>query len=146
MARAMAHPPSSRTEATVRASQGPMVSSFGHHAMAGTLSGFLDHTRSGRVGSRYASTTRRSVRSGWRLPTPGHFGVPLIMVTGDEAACREAEGVSPGLVTVPVKCGIGRNTACCVSPDLARARMREGASKGMAGAVGLPPKPAAARR
>ena len=113
---------------------------IGHHAKAGTLDGFLDHTRSGR--SWFALRVNgEEVGEIWLAAAyAGHFGVPLIMVTGDEAACREAEMVSPGLVTVAVKRGIGRNTARCLSPDAAHARIREGASRAMAEAVGLQPK------
>lgn len=112
----------------------------GHHAKAGTLNGFLDHTMSGRswFGLR---VNDEEVGEIWLAAAyAGHFGVPLIMVTGDEATCREAEGVSPGVVTVTVKHGMGRNFAQCIPPEAAHTGIRQGASRAVAEAVRCPPK------
>jgi len=58
---------------------------IGHHAKAGTLNGFLDHTRSGR--SWFSLRVNgEDVGEIWLAAAyAGHFRVPLIMVTGDEA-------------------------------------------------------------
>jgi len=61
------------------------------------------------------------------------------MVTGDEAACQEAEALRPGIVTVPVKRGLGRNRAHCLPPEKAHTHIREGAAKAVGIAKDLAP-------
>jgi D-amino peptidase len=60
----------------------------------------------------------------------GHFGIPIVLVTGDEAACREArEFLGENIVTVPVKKGYSRESCLMVPPprahELIRAAARE---------------------
>jgi D-amino peptidase len=51
------------------------------------------------------------------------------MVTGDEAACREAMALlGDGLTTVAVKRGLGRFSARHIAPLRARAMIEEGAA------------------
>ena len=57
----------------------------------------------------------------------GYFGVPVVCVTGDQAAAEEARALSgPELVTVPVKRGIGRVAADSLHPQEARRRIAAG--------------------
>jgi D-amino peptidase len=111
----------------------------GHHAMAGTIDGFLDHTMSPDHWFRFCINGREVGEIGMETAYAGHFGVPLIMVSGDEAACREAETLGAGIVTVPVKRGLGRNRARCLPPEKARAQIREGAAKAVRAASVLRP-------
>jgi D-amino peptidase len=57
----------------------------------------------------------------------GHFGVPIGLVTGDQAACDEAKALLGGVETVPVKRGISRSAAICLPPEEARSQIRTGA-------------------
>jgi D-amino peptidase len=111
----------------------------GHHAMAGTLDGFLDHTMSSTHWFSFRINGQPVGEVGMETAVAGHFGVPLIMVTGDEAACTEAETMFPGIVTVPVKRGLGRSKARCIPPERAHASIREGAAKAVAKADELKP-------
>ncbi len=74
----------------------------GHHAMAGTLNGFLDHTQSS-AWFDYKINGESVGEIGQETAYAGHFNVPLIMVTGDETACAETQRQFPGAVTVAVK-------------------------------------------
>src|SRR5690606_16832522 len=57
----------------------------------------------------------------------GYFGVPVVCVTGDQAAAEEARALlGPELVTVPVKRGIGRVAADSLHPQEARRRIAAG--------------------
>ena len=59
----------------------------------------------------------------------GHYGVPVVLVTGDEAVCREAkELLGPNLPTVAVKKGLSRFSARQIAPVRAR-QMIEDAAK-----------------
>ena len=68
------------------------------------------------AGLELRSTGRRSARSGWPLPYAGHFNVPLILVTGDQAACTEAERTISGVVTTSVKHAIDSEHAHFETP------------------------------
>jgi len=111
----------------------------GHHAMAGTLNGFLDHTMSSASWFCFKINGRPVGEIGMETAHAGHFGVPLIMVTGDEAACAEGKSMFPGIVTVPVKRGLGRNRAHCLHPEEACKRIRAGAARAAKKAHSLEP-------
>jgi len=55
-------------------------------------------------------------------------GVPVGMVTGDDAICTAADKLLPGVVTVPVKTAIGLTAARPRHPAAAREAIREGAA------------------
>jgi D-amino peptidase len=62
----------------------------------------------------------------------GTWSCPVLLVTGDSAACREAEELlGAGLVTVPVKQGLGRFSARHIPPVKARMRIEEGARRAL---------------
>lgn len=104
---------------------------IGAHAMAGTINGFLDHTQSGREWLNYRVNGRRMGElAQWAL-VAGHFGVPMLMASGDVAACAEAKAFFNPIETATVKQGIGRNKADCLPLDEARSRIREAARRAM---------------
>jgi D-amino peptidase len=102
---------------------------IGAHAMAGTINGFLDHTQNSTTIHDYILNGRRvGELAQWAL-VAGNWGIPMLMVSGDEAACVEARQFFHPLETAVVKRGIGRNRAECVEAEEARARIREAARK-----------------
>jgi D-amino peptidase len=63
----------------------------------------------------------------------GHFGVPPILVTGDEATCREAgRFLGKTCVTVAVKKGIARESAMLYPFAETRPKLYQGAKRAMA--------------
>jgi D-amino peptidase len=103
----------------------------GYHAMAGTLNGFLDHTQSSASWFNYSVNGRRTGELGQCGLWAGSFGVPVLLVTGDRAACEEARDFFGEVETVAVKEGIGRQHARCVHPEQAREAIRAGARRAM---------------
>lgn len=101
----------------------------GAHAMAGTQNGFLDHTQSSTHWHDYTVNGRRFGELAQWAMAAGHFGVPLLMVSGDEAACAEARRFFHPVETAVVKSGAGRNRAEIVDLDDARACIFESARK-----------------
>ena len=100
---------------------------IGAHAMAGTINGFLDHTQSSMTWFDYKVNGRSMGElAQWAMVT-GSFGVPMAMVSGDEAACVEARQFFHPLKTATVKRGMGRNRAELVDPEEAWAQIREAA-------------------
>ncbi len=88
---------------------------LGLHAMMGTPDGVLHHTQSSRNENRYWYNGVESGEIVQSSAIAGHFGVPTIMVTGDEATCREAcKFLDPHCVTVAVKRGLRASRPSCI--------------------------------
>lgn len=111
----------------------------GYHAMAGTLNGFLDHTQSSASWLNYYLNGRRSGELAQVGAIVGTYELPMLLVTGDQAACDEAREFFGDIETVSVKQGIGRQNATCIHPEKARELIREGAKKAMGLAGKIPP-------
>jgi D-amino peptidase len=63
----------------------------------------------------------------------GHFGCPVLLVTGDDAVCAEAkELLGDGLTTVTVKQGLGKFSARNLTPKRARELIEAGAKHALA--------------
>lgn len=106
----------------------------GHHARAGTLNGFLDHTMSSTYWFSFHINGQEVGEIGMETAHAGHFGVPLILVTGDEAACAEAVAAFPWVHTAAVKRGNGRNRARCLPLAKAHDLIRAAAANAVANA------------
>ncbi len=105
---------------------------LGHHAMAGTLNGFLDHTMSSMSWFSYTCNGEEMGEIGMESAHAGHYGVPVVVVTGDEAACREAEQTLGTVETAVVKWGIGRNRARCLPVPEAHEAIRRAIGRALA--------------
>ena len=99
------------------------------HAMAGTQNAFLDHTRSSASIYNLLINGRRVGELGEFACIAGHFGVPVVLVTGDRAACEEAREFFPGVETAEVKWARSRNRAICLSLEKAHGLIREAAER-----------------
>lgn len=103
------------------------------HAMMGTPDGILHHTQSSKNENRYWYNGVESGEIVQAAAIAGHFGIPTIMVTGDEAVCREARKFfGENCVTVAVKQGIAREAAVLYPFEETRKKLYEGARKAMA--------------
>ncbi|MBN1583739.1 MAG: M55 family metallopeptidase, partial [Anaerolineae bacterium] len=98
---------------------------LGHHARAGTLNGFLDHTMNSREWFEYRINGQPVGEIGIEAAYAGHYGVPVIAVSGDEAAVCEAKDLLGPVEGAIVKWGIGRNRARCQSLPQAHAVIRD---------------------
>jgi D-amino peptidase len=104
----------------------------GAHAMAGTLNGFLDHTQSPESWFNYWINGRKMGEMAQWATVSGHFKVPLLMVSGDEAACVEARQFFNPIECAVVKRGLGRNSAELIEPGEAVERIWNAAHKAIA--------------
>ncbi|KPK85563.1 MAG: hypothetical protein AMJ81_03370 [Phycisphaerae bacterium SM23_33] len=99
---------------------------LGQHAMAGAARGNLNHTQSSKSVDCYKLNGRPIGEIAQFALYHGALGLPLIFLSGDQAACEEAAELIPGIVTVSVKQGLGRNSAISLSAEQARRRIRQG--------------------
>jgi D-amino peptidase len=104
----------------------------GMHAMAGTPDGVLAHTVSGREWRSLRFNGVLVGETGINAAFCGTWNCPVLLVTGDEATCREATSLlGDRLRTVAVKRGIGRHSARNLAPQRAREVIEEGARESL---------------
>jgi D-amino peptidase len=104
----------------------------GMHAMAGTRDGVLNHTVSGLEWHNLWFNGTPVGETGINAALCGTWDCPVLLVTGDDATCREAtELLGKGLTTVSVKQGLGRTSARMLVPSRARELIEEGAKKAL---------------
>lgn len=106
----------------------------GAHAKAGTPAANLCHSMSGQI-RNYTFNGISHGEIGMQAMIAGHFGVPMVFLSGDVHACREVEGFIPGVVTAAVKQGLSSLSAATLVPRAARDLIRDRAREAM-GAVG----------
>lgn len=103
---------------------------LGFHAMMGTPDGVLNHTQSSRTENRYWYNGVESGEMAQSALIAGYYGVPVIMVTGDEATTREARKFfGNNIVTVAVKKGLSREAAILYPFEETRQALYEGAKR-----------------
>jgi len=73
---------------------------IGYHAMAGTAGGIMEHTYTGGV-HRFWINGMPSGEIAMSAAVAGRYGVPVVAVSSDRAACDEAEALIPGIATAP---------------------------------------------
>ncbi|MDC3414401.1 M55 family metallopeptidase [Terrihalobacillus insolitus] len=90
---------------------------LGYHAKA-AQPGVMSHSMIFGVRNFYIND--KSVGElGLNAYVAGHFGVPLLMVAGDDKACEEAKALIPNITTAPVKQYISRSSAKSLTPKKA---------------------------
>jgi D-amino peptidase len=98
------------------------------HAKAGTPDGVLSHTVSGQAWRDLQFNGVSVGETGINAALCGQWGCPVLLVTGDEAVCKEATALlGDGLTTVSVKRGLGRFSARQLTPLKARELIEDGA-------------------
>jgi D-amino peptidase len=105
---------------------------LGMHAMAGTPDGVMNHTVSGQSWLNLSFNGTLVGETGINAALCGNWGCPVLLVTGDEASCREGKALlGDGLTTVAVKLGLGGASARMLPAVKARAAIEEGARKAL---------------
>jgi D-amino peptidase len=104
------------------------VAFIGYHAAAGA-EGVLAHT--------YLANSITSVRINGELGSEGRlnscvaaeYGVPVVLVTGDDRTCVDAAGYAPQALTVAVKDCVSRYAAVCRPPEVTAAAISAAAAQ-----------------
>jgi D-amino peptidase len=114
---------------------------IGQHAMAGVQTGNLNHTQNSKNIDYYKLNGNKIGEiAQWSLRF-GAYGIPLIFLSGDEAACDEAEKLIDGVKTVAVKQGLGRNSAISLSAQKAAEKIKAGVAQALSEHLKQPAKP-----
>jgi D-amino peptidase len=93
----------------------------------------MNHTISGRDYQNLWFNGTLVGETGINAALCGNWGCPVLLVTGDEATCLEAqELLGEGITTVSVKRGLGAGSARMIPPLRARHLIEAGAEKALA--------------
>ena len=103
---------------------------IGYHAQAGTAHSVLDHTYSGIV-YQVSLNGRPLGETGLNAALAGYFGVPVVLVTGDQLLVEEATALLGTVKGVAVKESCGRYAARCLVPEAVHDLIREAAQSAL---------------
>jgi len=96
---------------------------IGYHSRAG-MPGVMSHSMIHAVRNFYINDHAIG-EMGFNAYVAGHFGVPLVLVSGDEQAAKEAEQLIPGITAAVVKESVSRSSAKSLTPKKAGVLLTE---------------------
>ncbi len=114
---------------------------IGQHAMAGVATSNMNHTQSSATIDYLKLNGKMIGEIAQFALYQGAFGVPMIFLSGEEDACREAEALIPGVTTAAVKRGVGRGSAISMSAVNARTAIKQGVKLAIKRHMKTPVKP-----
>jgi D-amino peptidase len=91
---------------------------IGYHARNGSPDAILDHTWSSRTVASVWLNDILTGEYGLNAAVAGHFGVPVILVSGDQTACAQVTELLGSMETAVVKQASGRFAAECLPPQV----------------------------
>ncbi len=111
-----------------------------YHGSVGAPAG-LSHTYNPRAVTEARLDGTVTGEAGLNALVAAHYGVPVVLVTGDRCACEETAALIPGVHGAVVKEHVSRLAAHSMHPDRACALIRETAQRAVAGAAEAQPPP-----
>lgn len=101
----------------------------GYHARQGSPNAVLDHTWSGTCVANVFINDAIAGEYTLNAALAGHYGVPVLLVSGDQTVCTQVvEQIGP-LETAVVKQAAGRFSAECLPPDVTQEIIRQAARR-----------------
>ncbi|GAA2412201.1 M55 family metallopeptidase [Streptomyces glaucosporus] len=110
------------------------VAFVGYHTGAGT-EGVLAHTYLANTVTGVWLDGERASEGRLNAAVAAEFGVPVVLVTGDDRTCEDARGYAPDALGVAVKDCVSRYAAVCRTPARTAADIRAAAKEAAALAV-----------
>ena len=104
---------------------------IGQHAMAGAEKGILSHSYDSRGIQNMWVNGKLTGEIGGRVLLAGAMSIPVIMLSGDTAACKEIHDLVPEAECAEVKSGVSRTAGYMLSHPVACALIREKAQRAM---------------
>jgi D-amino peptidase len=102
---------------------------IGYHARNGSPGAILDHTWSSKTVANVWLNDILTGEYGLNAAVAGHFGVPVILVSGDQTACAQVTELLGNLETAVVKQASGRFAAECLAPQVTQETIRLSAER-----------------
>jgi D-amino peptidase len=112
---------------------------IGYHAGTTNPRGVRAHTMSSANLADLRLNGVSVPEGAWNAALAGHFGVPVLMVSGDDAAVEEVQKHVPGIEGAVVKWSLGFHAARTLTPEAARDVIREKVKAAMARRASLQP-------
>lgn len=103
----------------------------GYHARNGSANAILDHTWSSRTVANVWLNEILTGEYGLNAALAGHYGVPVIMASGDQTACAQMCDLLGDLETAVVKQATGRFAAECLPPQVSQELIYEAACRAL---------------
>ncbi|MGH9328384.1 MAG: M55 family metallopeptidase [Terriglobia bacterium] len=111
----------------------------GQHAMAGAKKGILNHSYNSRGIENLWVNNMPVGEIGGNVMVAGIFGIPVIMLSGDRAACKELHALVPKAECAEVKSGVSRTAGFMLPHPTACALIRETARRAVSRISEIPP-------
>ena len=111
-----------------------------YHGSVGAPAG-MSHTYNPRAVVEARIDGRVTGEAGINALVAAHYGVPVVLVTGDDCACAETAELIPGIHAAVVKRHVSRMAADNLHPVAARQLIREQARAAVAAAGAAAPPP-----
>jgi D-amino peptidase len=111
-----------------------------YHGSVGAPAG-LSHTYNPRAVVEARIDGAVTGEAGINALVAAHYGVPVVLVTGDRCACEETAALVPGVEQAVVKEHVSRLAAHSLHPVIACDLIRQRAEAGMAKAAAAAPPP-----
>jgi len=106
---------------------------IGYHASTHNPQGVRAHTFSSATLTRVALNGVEMSEGSWNAATAGHFGVPVVMMSGDDAAIAEVRRALGDIEAVETKQSLGFHAANTLTPQAADAAIQKAVRAALAG-------------
>jgi D-amino peptidase len=105
---------------------------IGYHSSTDNPTGVRAHTFSSARLTHVAVNGTPFTEGAWNAAIAGHFGVPVVMISGDDAACAEVSKVVGSIETAVVKKNLGFHSAMTLTPEASYTLIAEKVKAGLA--------------
>ena len=112
---------------------------IGYHASTTNPTGVRAHTFSSATLARVALNGVDMTEGAWNAAVAGHFDVPVVMVSGDDAAIAEIRKVIGNIEGAETKKSLGFHSALTITPQAALVEIGQKVKAGLARRASLPP-------
>ena len=104
---------------------------IGYHSSTNNTKGVRAHTFSSARLTRVALNDREVSEGSWNAAIAGHFGVPVVMVSGDDAAIQEVRSLIGNIEGAEVKQSLGFHSAKTLTPEASRELIAQKVTAGL---------------
>jgi D-amino peptidase len=112
---------------------------LGYHTATTNPAGVRAHTLTSAHFTAVELNGTAMPEAGINAAVAGHFGVPVVAITGDDRAVAEAQALLGPIEGAVVKRAIGFHSAACLTPAAAQPRVREAVRRGVERRADIPP-------